>query len=82
MTQPFYELTILDNAHTFNFESVGLKTIPKKILYQKTNRNPFYNLALIDVLDDGTFDDKIESKNGDMEKIMATVAQTLPLFFE
>jgi hypothetical protein len=82
MTQPFYELTILDNAQTFDFESVGLKIIPKKILYQNTSRKPYYNLALVDVLEDGTFDDKVESKNGDMEKIMATVAQSLPLFFE
>ena len=82
MNQPFYEFIIQDNAQTFDFESIGKHIIKKKILYQNTIRKPFYNLALVDVLEDGSFDDIIESRNGDMEKILATVANTLPIFFE
>ena len=82
MNQPSYEFTIQDDAQTFDFESIGKHTIKKKILYQNTSRKPFYNLALVDVLDDDSFDDTIESRNGDMEKILATVVNTLPIFFE
>ncbi len=82
MNQPFYEFTIQDNAQTFNFESIGKNIIKKKILHQNTSRKPFYNLALVDVLEDGSFDVIIESRNGDMERILATVANTLPIFLE
>ena len=82
MNQPFYEFAIQDNAQIFDFESIGKQIIKKKILYQNTSRKSFYNLALVDVLEDGSFDDMVESRNGDMEKILATVANTLPFFFE
>jgi len=57
MNQPFYDLTTLDNAQTFNFESIGKEKIQKKILYQSTSRENFYNLALVDVLEDGSYDE-------------------------
>ncbi|MCU0468504.1 MAG: hypothetical protein MUF58_07875 [Arcicella sp.] len=82
MNQPFYEFTPQDNAQTFDFESLGKQIVKKKVLYQNTNQKPFYNLALVDVLEDGSFDDMTESRNGDMEKILATVANTLPFFFD
>ena len=82
MNQPFYELTILENHKVFDFESVGNKIIKKKILYQNTDRFPFYNLALVDVQPDGSLDDISESNNGDMEKVLATVIKSLTYFFE
>ncbi|MEA5459243.1 hypothetical protein VB796_09355 [Arcicella sp. LKC2W] len=82
MNQPFYDLTTLDNAQTFNFESIGKEKIKKKILYQSTSGENFYNLALVDILEDGSYDDTVESNNGDMEKVLATVVKSFIYFFE
>lgn len=80
MDKPFYEFTVLEDAYRYEFLSVGLKIIPKVIIYQTTYLPDFYSLILVDVLQDGSLDVYSESKNGDMEKVLSTVIQTILAF--
>jgi hypothetical protein len=75
----------------FTFESVGDKLILKVVEYTKLNPvyvglpigTDVYNLAFGDWNDAiGDYEDTIESKNGDMEKVLATVANTALKFWE
>ncbi len=44
------------------------------------NLENYYQLALVDLKEDGTFDDKIVSDNGDRNKVLTTVFQILNYF--
>lgn len=81
MDSPFYNFEVLEDAYRFNFNSVGPKgIIPKTIIYSHTDLPNYYNLALGDVKPDGSLDVFSKSNNDDMEKILATVIQTLMVF--
>lgn len=81
MDSPFYEFEILEEAISYRFESVGPNgKISKNILYSSTSIPDFYNLALGDVRIDGSLDIFSKTNNGDLEKIMATVIQTMLIF--
>lgn len=82
MDQPFYEFSIFENAFRFEFESVGIHKIRKVILYDKTDIPHFYNLSLGDTLPDGKVSFISISNNGDRDRVMATVIQTLLYFFD
>jgi hypothetical protein len=82
MNQPFYEFTTLNGAMRFDFTSVGLRIIHKVVIYQKLPRPDSYNLVLADVNEYNQLDDFSVSDNGDRDKILATVVQTLFTFFE
>lgn len=82
MKQPFYEFTILESACRFEFDSVGIQNIRKIILYDKTDIPNFYNLSLGDTLPDGKVSFTSISNNGDRDKVIATVIQTLLYFFD
>ncbi len=67
-----------------SFNSNGPKGIIEKLIkYEELPSLPvFVNLGFGDRIGNTLdFDDRAESKNGDGEKIMATVVQTIPLFF-
>jgi hypothetical protein len=75
----------------FTFESIGEKVIRKVVEYTKLNPvyvglpigTEVYNLAFgdwNDSIDD--YEDSIESKNGDIQKVLATVANTVFEFWE
>jgi hypothetical protein len=80
MDKPFYEFTILEDAFRFEFSSSGRKNIEKAIIIQNTDVPNFYSLMLTDIQSDGSIDVLSESNNGDMEKIMATVIQSILVF--
>lgn len=82
MKQPFYEFTILENACRFEFESVGIQKIRKIILYDKTDIPNFYNLSLGDTLPNEKVSFVSISNNGDRDKVIGTVIQTLLYFFD
>lgn len=82
MNQPFYPFTIQNEANRFKFESVGKKTIQKIVLFSATSEPNLFQLSLADILSDGSFDFLNVSNNGDFEKVMATVAQTILIFFD
>lgn len=78
-----YPVTEKDGIR-FSFTSIGpLRTQRKVILYdQITGAVSLYNLALLDLYDDGSLDDLSVSNNQDMPRILATVIYTMHLFFE
>lgn len=82
MTHPFYDFTIHNAALRFEFISVGQRVIRKVIIYQKLPFPNIYNLALGDIGENGKTDFETTSDNGDRDYILATVIQTLILFFE
>ena len=84
MTEPAYPFRLSENALDYQFESVSTqRTIAKIIQFTPFPDNALlYNLALGDVLPDGTFDDSTVSNNMDMNRVMATVFQALLTFFE
>ncbi len=85
-----YQIETTVNSLIYTFESVGRITIKKVVEY--TKMNPFYiglpsnayvyNLAFGDWDDEiNDFKDTTTSNNGDMEKVLATVADTANTFW-
>ncbi len=86
-----YETKSNVDSLVFTFESVGEKVIRKVVEYTKLNPvyvgltidTDVYNLAFGDWNDAiGDYEDTIKSKNGDMQKVLATVANTAFEFWE
>jgi hypothetical protein len=77
-----YELKAGKNLITFEFISEGPNgRIPKLVQFTPTNFEDFYNLAFGDKHPEtGQIDDLAISKNGDSEKILATVVATVFAF--
>jgi hypothetical protein len=66
----------------YSFVSVGPKGQIKKIVaYQATDSVDEYNLALLDETAVG-FSDLTVTANNDMDRVLATVIQTIDLFFD
>lgn len=80
MEDPFYDFNQIDQSLSFSFESKGKRAIEKRVIFQKLNIENYYQLALVDLKEDGTFDDKIVSDNGDRNKVLTTVFQILNYF--
>ena len=67
----------------YDFKSVSIeKTIDKRVLFTSADYVNFYNLALLDVLEDGSLSDMTESKNKDMMKVLSTVMRVVEDFFK
>ena len=75
MQHPFYEFSILDNAHRFEFESIGPRKIRKLVYFDKTDIPNFYNLSLGDQLSNGKVSFITVSNNNDRDKVIATTIQ-------
>ncbi len=82
MDKPFYNFTIANEALRFEFMSIGNTIIQKIVLYEHTDLDNMYNLTLSDVLFNRSTAANVVSNNGDLPKVLATVVQTLFLFFE
>ncbi len=80
MEQPFFDFNQIDESLSFSFESTGKRNIEKRVIFQKLDLENFYQLALVDLKEDGTFDDKIVSNNGDRDTVLATIFQILNYF--
>ncbi len=81
MNQSFYNFTIGADALRFTFISEGPRPVEKVVLYTDTDWPDFYILSLADLEPDGELNYLSARNNGDLERIMATVAQTLLAFF-
>jgi hypothetical protein len=89
-----YQVETTVNKLVYTFESVGEKIIQKRVEYQRFSKYELlfnnlpidaeiYNLAFGDVNEDSSdFSDEVISNNGDMNKILATVAGTVYDFWE
>ncbi len=84
MKSEFYNFNANESALSFEFQSVSDKKIINKIVvYSPFPDNPqLFNLALGDILENGEVSDLIVSNNADMEKVIATIVQTMFCFFE
>ncbi len=81
MDGPYYDFTASDDATVFWFKSTnGDKIIEKEVRYTATFLPDMYSLALVDVLSDGTVSDVSRPRQGDVEKVLATVIQTIHTF--
>lgn len=83
MNSEYYETIPSEDCLIFRFESISeYKRIRKVITYSPFSRfRDGYNLALFDVLSDGSFSDLSVSNNQDMEKIFGTVVKSMLSFF-
>ena len=84
MDEPRYEFDKIEDKLIFEFDSVSEeKTIKKLIEYKLiVERISLYNLALLDVLSDGTISDLSVSNDKDMPLVLTTVFQSIVYFFE
>lgn len=82
MQYPKYtELKVSAEFDEFEFVSEGIKgNILKKIQFSKTELPDIYNLGFGDKTEDGTIDDSVDSKNGDRDKILATIGNIVYLY--
>lgn len=73
-----------DNPTVFSFYSIGLTTIKKIVSFEHevtfADRLLVYNLILGDELEDGSGDAEVNSNNGDIFKVLDTVAEILKYF--
>lgn len=83
MNEPSYPFKRIDDRVTFSFESVSQEKIINKLIEFRLfdNSDELYNLALIDMMPDGTVSDMVVSNNQDMPKVLATVFQSIRQFF-
>ncbi len=79
-----YELKTEKSFMIFEFVSVGPKgSIVKTIQFMETNLNGFYNLAFGDIDPvTGILNDRIVTNNGDTEKVLATIVESIFIFTE
>jgi hypothetical protein len=74
MNQPVYDVNYLPSENQYYFESIGKKgKIIKVVAFTEKEEN-IYNLGFADFnTETGQIDDKSNSKNGDMPKVLATI---------
>jgi hypothetical protein len=78
---PYLNLETSSNFQVFDFESSGKATLRKRAVFNLIDEDEqLYNLALCTVLEDGTQDYDTESKNGDMDTVLETVAYIAGLY--
>lgn len=83
MDQKKYSLETDQNNLIFEFYSEGPKGKILKIVEYQQIGDRVYNLAFGDSVNNSKdFDDFVITNNGDTEKVLATVASTLYIFFE
>jgi len=84
MKSEFYKTTSSEDCLTFRFESISEKKTIKKIItfVRISDSIDLYNLAFGDLKADDTTDDLSVSNNADLEKVIATVLQSIVLFFK
>lgn len=82
MNELSYEFKRIEDKFTFEFESVSEEKIIKKVIeFSLLDANhSLYNIALIDILNDGSASDITISNNNDMPKVLATVFQAINYF--
>ncbi len=67
-------------SRQYTFFSIGKMKIEKVVDFVSLGENNIINLGFGDLRPDGTVDDKVNSNNGDIVKVMATVVEILKHF--
>ena len=83
MDEKTYPFTLVPGELIYEFESVSSnKTIQKAVLFTPTENKKVFNLALVDIQEDGLFSDQVESNNGDLYTVLATIFAVVDDFLE
>jgi len=61
----------------YTFTSIGKKRIAKEVVFTHTGIRNIVNMGFGDLLPDGSIDDKANSNNGDIVRVLATLVQIL-----
>jgi hypothetical protein len=79
-----YDVESAPSLTTFEFVSEGKKGKIRKIIqYLEYKESGIFNLGFGDKIGEtDEFDDKAVTNNGDIDKVLATVASTIPRFFD
>lgn len=78
-----YSVSISSNDNTYEFISIGAKGEVKKIIkFAETFEENVFALGFGDVDKDGHPNDSIRTNNGDIEKVLTTVAYCCYMFSE
>ena len=64
-------------ASRYTFTSIGKKRIAKEVVFTHTGIRNIVNMGFGDLLPDGSIDDKANSNNGDIVRVLATIVQIL-----
>jgi hypothetical protein len=80
--EKYENISTSTDTHEFKFTSTGTKgNLEKLVQYSPFEKHKgIYNLALGTINEDGTVDYKSASKNGDRDKILATITSTAYVF--
>lgn len=80
---PYLNLETSTDFQVFDFESLGHITLKKRAVFDLVDESEqLYNLALCTVQEDGTEDYETESKNGDMDTVLETVAHIAQIYID
>lgn len=77
--QPYKFSKREDKRYEFYSESENRK-VKKLVIFSGRDDNQVYNLALLDVLEDGQYSDIVVTNNNDFQTVMATVIDILKDF--
>ncbi|GLU51821.1 DUF6934 family protein [Dyadobacter frigoris] len=81
MNEKPYPFTLSRTEYRYEFVSVSLeKEVRKIVLLSQTDAINIFNLALLDVLEDGETSDISETRNDDLKTVLATVIQIINTF--
>jgi uncharacterized protein DUF6934 len=77
----YLEIIVSNEYHVYEFASIGSKGIfVKRIQFSATDNPHIFNLGFGDKMADGGIDDSVDSKNGDRDKILATIVASIYTF--
>ena len=83
MDEKAYPFEVGVDGHIYKFESVSAnKKIVKTVSFDPLGDTNIFNLALLDPVENGKLSDQIESRNGDLPIVLATVFQIVCDFFD
>ncbi|HTI07638.1 MAG TPA: hypothetical protein VL832_03745 [Puia sp.] len=64
-------------ASRYTFTSIGKKRINKEVVFTHTGIRDIVNMGFGDILPDGSIDDKANSNNGDIVRVLSTIVHIL-----
>lgn len=70
-------LYVLLRDDQYTFISIGKRRIAKRVIFTPTGIRNVVNLGFGDLMPDGSIDDMVNSNNGDIVRVLATVVEIL-----
>jgi hypothetical protein len=83
MDEPHYPYERVVSEIKYDFWSISdEKEVKKRVIFSSSHQKNLYNLALVDVFEDGSVSDITETRNKYMRTVLATVINILGEFLE